>query len=496
MSAGRILFVFAPTLDPYDRFFSGPPGSLLHAVAPLVDAIDHGRLNMEYVPLVFHPKVFTASARLAFVNILKRFQPTHIAISSTYDSWHVALHLSHVARTLLSNVLLIHGGPHLDEVLEPFVRQRMPGLDPLSANTSGAIDFAVGGDGEYALLKLVADTAGAVDPYNAKRWVRERLNEYRPLPGTGTVSFIDGDDRCNVYYRNPLHLDELPFIPRHLLPVADLYDFDCFNNDLGQRLRTVTMITHRGCRARCTFCSEGLPYQGRSLEHIIAEAQRLRAAGVNAIFIDDSTVQDNPDHMTMFAELHGLGFRLGALTRFDCIQDAEHVRDLRRCGVEYLYASIEQYDTGALDAMHKGITPAQIDRGVENLRAAGIELGVSLLFGLPDETARSVDSTLKYVQEVVSADAVRYVSMSLFSYHPRTPLGSMYRDLVGSFDFDNGPPNLRYPFTGFEEGSWYHPEHVTDDYTEDILHRAKSGFGSQLVREIAKHRGSLRDNYD
>ncbi|MGH3734014.1 MAG: B12-binding domain-containing radical SAM protein [Micromonosporaceae bacterium] len=491
MSKGRILFVFAPTLDPHDRFFNCYPGSLLHAVAPLVDAVDRGVVDIEYVPVVFHPKIFTDRSLTAFREILTRFRPTHLAISSTYDSWHVALRLAREARHVAPDIITIHGGPHLDEVLEPFVLQRMPGLDPFSGAARDAVDFAIGGDGEYVLLKLIADTAGASDPADAQRRVAERLDDYRSLPGTGSIAFPKDDEKVIVRFRTPMNLDDIPFVPRHLLPVADLYDFDCFRNETGQRLSTVTMITHRGCRARCTFCSEGLPYQARSLDHILAEARQLRARDVDAIFIDDSTVQDDPEHMKMFAELHALGFRLGALTRFDLLQDASHVREMRQHGVEYLYASIEQYDDSSLQDMHKGVTTRQIDRGIENLRSAGIKLGVSLLFGLPDETPRSVDGTLGYVRDLAAEDAVEYVSLSLFSYHPRTPLGSMHRDRVRTFQFDGGPPNLRYPYTGFEEGSWYHPEHVTDDYTEDLLLRAKAGFGGRLVREIAKHRGSL-----
>lgn len=125
----------------------------------------------------------------------------------------------------------------------------------------------------------------------------------------------------------------------------------------------------------------------------------------------------------------------------------------------------------------------QIDLGVRNCRDAGVRLGVSLLFGLPYEPPDSVPSTLDYATRLRDKELVEYVSMSLYSYHPRTPLGQVQRQVLTGFDFNHEPPNLRPPYTGFEEGSWYHAEHVTDGYVESIRRRAIAGFGDRLVRE-------------
>lgn len=270
-----------------------------------------------------------------------------------------------------------------------------------------------------------------------------------------------------------------------------LYDFECFIDDRGQRMPTVTMITHRGCRARCNFCSEGLPYQGRSHEHIMTEAAQLSASGVQAVFLDDSTVQDDPHLDSLLAGFHDLGLTVGALTRFDQIQDRTALQRMRQLGLTYFYASIEQYSDESLRSMHKKLHTHQIDQGVRNCAETGIRLGVSLLFGLPYETPQAVARTLDYAADLREAEQVDYISMSLFSYHPKTPLAQMHRGVLEHFDFSQGPPNLRPPFTGFEEGSWFHPEHVTDDYADGILQCARTRFGDRLVRELSAHRGAV-----
>lgn len=488
---GRVLFVFSPTRDPHDRFFNSYPGSLLYAIAPLVDAMNRSIIDLEYVPMIFHPKIFTEKALESFRDILRKDQPTHLAICSTYDSWHVALLLSREARELIPSIVTIHGGPHLDEVLQPFVLRRMPALDPFASSARDAVDFAISGDGEYALLKLMTDISSASGPESARQRVLEKIDEYRTLPGTGALAFVVGDEKKLVRFRNPIDLSSQPFVQREMLPPQEMYDFDCFKDDSGSRLPSVTMITHRGCKARCTYCSEGIPYQGRSLDHILAEGRVLRDKGVDAIFIDDSTVQDDPRHLEMFAGLQALGFRIGALTRFDLLQDADHVQEMRDSGVCYFYASVEQFDDDLLRGVHKGLTTEEIERGVSNLHEAGISLGIAVLFGLPNETARSVERTLSYVSGLSDLDLIEYVSLSLYSYHPGTPLGSMNSAEVGTFNFNDSPPNVRHPYFGFEEGMWYHPDHVTDDYAAKVLAQAKDGFGIRLVRELGKHRGEI-----
>lgn len=491
MEKQKILFAFAPTADTRDRFFNCYPGSILHAVSPLINKIDNGNLDVDYVPLLFHPQNYTDRTLPNLEEIIRREKPTILAVSSTYDSWHTALKIAKHAKLINPELVCIHGGPHLDEVLEAWVLKSMPHLSPFNGKpeTSEAIDFAIAGDAEYSFLKLV-DSISKYGVEHTKRLVIS--NGYEDLPGRGTIAFILDDSVEIVRYKNTIDLDLIPPIPRHLLPASSLYDFDCFKDNIGQNIETVTMITHRGCKSRCDFCSEGLPYQQRSIGHILNEAKRLRSMGVKALFLDDSTIQDDDNHMVLFAELSRLGFQIGVLSRFDLLQDEKRVKEMRRNGVTYLYASIEQYDNEALGGMHKRIQTREIDIAIENLRKAGISIGISTLFGLPYETERSVRATIDYVRKrTVEDNCFKYISMSLFSFHPRTPISGKNKDFVGHLDFDNSPPNLRHPFTGFEEGSWYHPAHVTEEYVENILREANMHYGKFLVRNIGIGRGKL-----
>jgi radical SAM superfamily enzyme YgiQ (UPF0313 family) len=127
--------------------------------------------------------------------------------------------------------------------------------------------------------------------------------------------------------------------------------------------------------------------------------------------------------------------------------------------------------------MMKFQTTSHIIRGMRNLADFDFTLGVSLLYGLPYETEESIQATLDFTKEWVERGVIKLVSESVLSFHPGTPEG---RDK--NYSFDRTPPNLGYPWNRFEEGQWYHPDHVTPQYLEKILIASQERFSYALVR--------------
>lgn len=115
---------------------------------------------------------------------------------------------------------------------------------------------------------------------------------------------------------------------------------------------------------------------------------------------------------------------------------------------------------------------------MELIRNNEFKLGTSLLFGLPNESERSITRTLDFTEEFVKNGTIKIVSQSALSYHPGTALG----EKVVSEGFVRTPPNQGYPFDRFEEGQWYHPPYVTPKYLEKILKASEQKFGPFLSR--------------
>ena len=49
-------------------------------------------------------------------------------------------------------------------------------------------------------------------------------------------------------------------------------------------------------------------------------------------------------------------------------------------------------------------------------------------------------------------------------------------------NFNRTPPNQGSPFNKYEEGQWYHPEHVTASYLDRIATLSEEMFGDKMVR--------------
>jgi anaerobic magnesium-protoporphyrin IX monomethyl ester cyclase len=465
--SNKILFVNGPTQDSCDRFF-GWPTSLLYAIAPSISAIRNGNLSIDYVPKIFDPIWYvegknSEEVKKSFRETIEGEGVNVICVSASYDSLFPTLQLLREAKKINPEIKTVLGGPHFDET-------HLISLNG-AQRPSDLIDFAVAGDGEYALMAVLNSIA------------RGNLTNLNPnsIPG-----------RAWIYYRgkqyatsgHPLDLDALPFMPIELVDVErHKYDFDVFSQD-GKVLPTIQVIAQRGCPYHCNFCSERneLAYtNGRSIDSVLEEIELRKKQGFKAIFFDDSTFgaykSKQGDLNELLRELGSTGMRFGSLNRFNHLTRRGQVRKYREAGFIYQYCSIEQFDNDSLEQMQKVQTEEQIKQSISFIDSEGIQLGVSLLYGLPYETDKSIKATLDFTKQGVDKGTIVLVSESVLSYHPGTPEGQ-----GKDFEFNRTPPNLGHPYNRFEEGQWYHPKHVTKDYLERILGLSEERFSKAMVR--------------
>lgn len=459
----KVLFVNGPSQDPSDRFF-GWPTPLLHAIAPTVDAVRKGTLELSVSGPIFDPWSYTKGVNDEQVKASFRDRAKNVDIicaSAIYDGLYPTLQLFAEAKRLNPDVVTILGGPHFDEV------HAIPELNNVALHPT-LVDYAVAGDGEIVLRELLRELSchheANLDAVARRSAGRAWLYDCRGNKATVCTSLI---------------LDELPIMPIELASDHHRLDFDVFTGDNGT-LPTVQMIAARGCPYSCSFCSEQreLAYpNARSIEHIIAEVELRKQQGFKAVFFDDSTFGAYPKIKDLLRELGTTGMRFGSLNRFNLFANQGIAEEYRKAGFEYVYCAIEQFDDDALRGMTKKQNTGHIGRGMQNLASVGFSIGVSLLYGLPYETERSINATLDFTKQWVDCGAVKLVSESVLSYHPGTPEGRGKK-----LDFNRTPPNLGHPWNRFEEGQWYHPQHVTAAYLEKIFAASEQRFSQALVR--------------
>jgi radical SAM superfamily enzyme YgiQ (UPF0313 family) len=459
----KIVGLNGPSQDACDRFF-GWPTPLLYALAPTVASITAGDYNLEFTAPIYDPLWYVeeVNGRILDSEFSQVCSSADVVCASTtYDALYPTLRLLAAAKRMKPELVTILGGPHVDEVHALACGNEI-------VKESSLVDIAISGDGEYALLAVLrALNKGGIDKLD--------------LSGVEGRACIYAEGRLIGITNERLNLDKLPFLPLRLADTSrHRNDFDIFRDGDGNIVPTAQMLAQRGCAYSCEFCSERreLAYLGaRSVDNITEEVLLRRDQGFGAIFFDDSTFGLYPQLPALLDSLGHTGMMFGCLNRFDRLTTPDLLRAYREAGFKYFYCSIEQLEDDALQRMGKHQDKSGIIRSMELLEDYGFAVGVSLLYGLPYESDRSIKSTLDFTAKWVDRGVIQLVSESVLCLHPGTPAG---RNSIGIFN--RLPPNRGYPFDRFEEGQWEHPEHVTEAYLESILKVSEERFGQAMRR--------------
>jgi|GEM_PF-3366646 len=454
-------FLTGLSQDPSDRFF-GWPTPLLYAIAPTVDAIRSSALELSVKSRVFEPLWYVEGENSNAIKkeFLSEIEGGDIVCASAiYDSLYPTLQLFEAAKKKNPEIITILGGAHFDEIHDIPRFSHEIGIPRL-------VDFAIAGDGEYALKALLEAISNG------------SFSEFKPSEIQGQAWICGGDGVYKTRF-DMLNLDKLPFMPIEM--ANDEWhknDYDIFADEKGNILPTVQIIAARGCPYKCNFCSEALAQANpRSEEKIVEELMLRKEQGYKAAFFDDSTFGTYPRLLNLLGKLEKIGLAFGCLNRFNLLTNPKIVEAYVRAGFRYVYCSIEQFDETALKAMNKGQKIRHIEESLKLLEQNGIAVGTSLLYGLANEKKESVEASLDFVQKWVGRGVIKLVSESILSFHPGTPEGKEVRG-----GFNRTPPNLGWPFNAFEEGQWYHHKHVTKDYLAGILEKSEQRFKHAMVR--------------
>ena len=197
-----------------------------------------------------------------------------------------------------------------------------------------------------------------------------------------------------------------------------------------KQVRVMPVVTARGCAFRCTFCHFVFwndPYRYRSPENIICELKRnITDFNCNYItFWDDLSFASLPQ-AERFADAilgSGLKFNWNAAVRVDLFGNPKHSRERRvsvarkfkEAGCMDLGFSLESANKDILEMMNKKIEAKYFLEQVEVLKEVGIHCSISVVFGYPIETPKTIKQTFD-----MCLDAEIYPSMGYLLPLPAT----------------------------------------------------------------------------
>ncbi len=309
----------------------------------------------------------------AVIRQAEQARPELIALSVVTDDYPWALGMARALRYRLK-VPVVMGGVHVTAVPERVMQEP-------------AVDYAVVGEGEGALLEL-ADALEAGAPVDgiqnlwSRRGGRVVGNPVRPLEQD---------------------LDALPFPDKQL-----------FHEQLPYLRRDHVIMTSRGCPHRCAYCFNGSMqrlYAGkgpwvrrRGVEDTLEELRQARAVAHpprRIMFYDDAFTDDRA-----WLEAFSRGYIRDIALPFWCTTNPAAVDDrvarlLRRMGCFEVQLGVQTVDRRLRRrVLGRPESVEQVRAAVTALQAEGIKVVLDSISGIPGEGEDELARSLAFYNEV------------------------------------------------------------------------------------------------
>lgn len=326
---------------------------------------------------------FEATWSMALDRDIVEFEPNLVGVTCMFTMTHASL--KRVCHRVKSHGLpLAIGGVHVsNDVMR--ILDDVPGAD-----------MAFLGEGEIAMQRFV-----------------EVANGDRPVEQLGQLAIADGPRRHHF------PSDCRPDGDQILVPAYDLLDlpeystfgtigaFYCFK---PKGTRFATVLSNRGCRARCTFCSvrnfNGPGVRQRSVASVVDEMEVLKNEyGVeHVMWLDDDLLRDHARAIALFNEIvrRNLGITWDATNGLIAASCTEEVMAAAaESGCIAVNIGMESGNPRILREIKKPGRVENFLRAAEVLRKfEQIHSSVLLMLGFPGETMSMILDTINVAREM------------------------------------------------------------------------------------------------
>lgn len=286
--------------------------------------------------------------RISFSETLKRIRgwnPRYVGISAMTSQSEDALMLGSRIKKYLK-IPLVYGGLHFTA---------LPG-EGLKYG-----DIVVKGEGENALLDILADSSGVKGIYAS-----------RPV----------------------LDLDSIPLPQKNLIKELN-WDREYFS-----------FLTSRGCPYDCLFClskEHKAPVRRHSVEYVLDYIELAKGAlGIRKMNILDDIFPLDTKWVFDFCEgieKRGLNIRLSSFTHSG-INNVEMYRAMKRAGFYNVTIGVESGNESVLKAVRKRQTVSGVKETVEIVKKAGLNVSVMFIVGNITETEDSLKDSVGLAGEL------------------------------------------------------------------------------------------------
>ena len=315
------------------------------------------------------------------------------------------------------------------EIKTLFVGGHIAALPKETLQNETSIDIVALNEGVYSISNLLS-----VDNLNDESYLKK-------IKGIGFRNnenqiFINGPE---IVVPKKLLEDDLPGIAWDLLPKLSKYrtaGWHSWSNN-SDKQPFAALYTSLGCPYKCSFCminiinrtnnDENISSQNSNIfrwwspEFIIKQFDYIAKQGVKNVKIADELFVLNPNHFMKICDLlieRNYGFNIWAYSRIDTCKP-QYLEKLKKAGVNWLGLGIENPDTVLRKEVHKdSYKEVKIIDVINGIRNSGINVAANYIFGLPEDTEKSLKFTYDFAEQTNSEMVNFYSAMA----YPGSPL--------------------------------------------------------------------------
>ncbi|MFO0980829.1 MAG: cobalamin-dependent protein [Planctomycetota bacterium] len=277
------------------------------------------------------------------------------------------LKFAYLLKEKAPHVKVVVGGPTINDYKDTLFTT--PDLFPY-------FDFAIAGEGEQALVKLVS-----------------ALEHGTPLCEVPNLFYCENGEvkRSTV----PPDLPDL-----NALPTPDFSGIPFDKYLLPEPVGNIQ--TSRGCYyGKCTFCGDGFRrnFRMRRPELVFNDVKKIAADGVKYFLFWDSLAPPKTlKAVAQGVQRENLDIHLFAETKFEQpYTNPELIDTLYKGGFRFLQFGFESASQRVLDLIDKGNDIPRVDKILANMKRTGLMAGTSWFIGFPTETRQEALQTFDFV---------------------------------------------------------------------------------------------------
>ena len=316
-----------------------------------------------------------------------------------------------------------------NEIKTLFVGGHVAALPKETLLNESSIDFVALNEGVYSISNLLS---------------ADNLNEESYLKKIKGIGFRNNENQIilnepEIVVPKKLLENDLPGIAWDLLPKLSEYrtaGWHSWSNN-SDKQPFAALYTSLGCPYKCSFCminiinrtnnDENISSQNSNIfrwwspEFIIKQFDYIAKQGVKNVKIADELFVLNPNHFMKICDLlieRNYGFNIWAYSRIDTCKP-QYLEKLKKAGVNWLGLGIENPDTVLRKEVHKdSYKEVKIIDVINGIRDSGINVAANYIFGLPEDTEKSLKFTYDFAEETNSEMVNFYSAMA----YPGSPL--------------------------------------------------------------------------